>query len=65
MRQFKYYVKLNREIITEGIADLKTAKQAFKHGRNSYGSITELNPDGTILTEIGCKKIGGRLYCWA
>ncbi len=65
MRRFKYCVKLNKEIIEEGITtDLKIAKKAFKHGRNSYGSITELNPDGSILTEICSKKIGSKLYCW-
>jgi|GEM_PF-4345094 len=61
---FKFCVKLNKEILEEGTADLKTAKKAFKHGRNSYGSITELNQDGTAFAEVGYKKIGGKLYCW-
>ena len=66
MREFRYCVKANRDIVNEGItSSLKEAKGSFKgFGRNSYGSITELNTDGTDHTEIGHKKIGGKLYCW-
>jgi hypothetical protein len=66
MRQFKYYVKLNSKIVAQGITtSLKDAKDSFKgYGKNSFGSIEELNPDGTVLTEIGHKSIGRSLYCW-
>jgi hypothetical protein len=65
MRNFKYLVKIGKEIIEEGTTeDLKIAKKAFKHGRNSHGSIIELNPDGSCFTEVAHKKIGGKLYSW-
>jgi hypothetical protein len=65
MKKYIYKVNLGNEVVNHGETTRKTeALKAFKgYGRNSWGNIIEVYPDGS-RSEIGHKAIGRKLYCW-